>query len=81
MVIDMLNDFAHPNGALYVKGGELVGLINRAMPFYDIVVGVQDWHPREHLSSLSGKTNRVMFLNILTRNCAQSAVQKPMTPT
>ena len=52
IVVDMQNDFAHPKGALYVKGGEtLVPLINGAIDyvrprgFFDLVVYTQDWHP------------------------------------
>ncbi len=50
LIVDVQNDFADPNGSLYVKGGEeVVALINReidraraagAPVFY-----TQDWHP------------------------------------
>lgn len=50
VVVDVQNDFADPNGSLYVKGGEeIVPLVNReierartagASVFYS-----QDWHP------------------------------------
>ena len=50
LVVDVQNDFADPNGSLYVKGGEeIIPLINREIDraraagapiFY-----TQDWHP------------------------------------
>ena len=50
VVVDMQNDFAHPDGSLYVEGGEdIVPLVNkevRAARQEDaLVVFTQDWHP------------------------------------
>jgi nicotinamidase/pyrazinamidase len=50
VVVDMQNDFAHPEGALYVRGGnEVVGIVNReihrALAAGAVVVYTQDWHP------------------------------------
>lgn len=50
VVIDMQNDFADPDGSLYVEGGEkIVPLVNkeiRAARQEDaLVVFTQDWHP------------------------------------
>ncbi len=50
VVVDMQNDFAHPDGALYVRGGdEVVGIVNReirrALAAGAVVVYTQDWHP------------------------------------
>jgi nicotinamidase/pyrazinamidase len=49
-VVDLQNDFAHPDGSLYVRGGErLVPTINRlvalAQAGESIVVYSRDWHP------------------------------------
>lgn len=50
LVVDVQNDFSS-HGALPVKGGEeIVGVINRMMPFFDKVVLTQDWHPEKHCS-------------------------------
>jgi nicotinamidase/pyrazinamidase len=50
LVIDVQNDFASPDGALYVKGGEeIVPSVNReidaARDSRALVVYTQDWHP------------------------------------
>lgn len=50
IVVDMQNDFAHPDGSLFVTGGhEIVGTINdeieRAEAANATIVLTQDWHP------------------------------------
>lgn len=50
IVVDLQNDFAHPDGSLFVVGGDgLVGPINdeigRAAEAGAVVVLTQDWHP------------------------------------
>jgi nicotinamidase/pyrazinamidase len=50
VVVDMQNDFGHPDGSLYVDGGDaIVGTINdeitRASAEGGTVVLTQDWHP------------------------------------
>jgi nicotinamidase/pyrazinamidase len=50
VVVDVQNDFADPNGSLYVRGGEdAVGAVNeevaRARDAGSLVVYSQDWHP------------------------------------
>ncbi|MBI4259599.1 MAG: isochorismatase family protein [Actinobacteria bacterium] len=50
VVVDMQNDFADPNGSLYVRGGEeVVPVANReiagAAEAGALVVYSQDWHP------------------------------------
>lgn len=48
IVIDIQNDFC-PGGALEVKDGDqVVGVANRAMKKFDLVVATQDWHPATH---------------------------------
>lgn len=50
LLIDIQNDFL-PGGALAVPGGdEIVPIVNRLMPDYDLIVATQDWHPPEHKS-------------------------------
>jgi nicotinamidase/pyrazinamidase len=53
IVIDYQNDFAHPEGALSVKGGEnIAARINELARSggYDLVVATRDWHPADHNS-------------------------------
>jgi len=50
VVVDLQNDFAQPEGSLYVRGGEeIVGAANleveRALAAGAFVVYTQDWHP------------------------------------
>lgn len=50
LVVDVQNDFAHPDGSLYVPGGDLaVDAVNReidtALRGQAMVVYTQDWHP------------------------------------
>ena len=50
VVVDVQNDFADPDGSLYVRGGEdVVSFVNheidRALETGAVVVYTQDWHP------------------------------------
>ena len=50
VVVDIQNDFADPNGSLYVRGGEDVpaivnGEITAAREAGAFLVYSQDWHP------------------------------------
>ena len=50
IVVDVQNDFL-PGGALAVpEGDQVIPVINRLMPGYELVVATQDWHPAEHES-------------------------------
>ena len=51
VVVDYQNDFASPDGALSVRGGDaLAPRINELMGSgdYDLVVATRDWHPPDH---------------------------------
>ena len=53
MIVDYQNDFASPDGALSVNGGEdIAGRINELARSggFDFVVATRDWHPRDHKS-------------------------------
>jgi len=53
VIVDYQNDFAAPDGALSVKGGEdVAGRINELARSggYDLVVATRDWHPADHNS-------------------------------
>ncbi len=61
VVVDVQNDFADPNGSLYVAGGErVVAAVNKAI--YEAAAGgafvvyTQDWHPAEtpHFADYGG---------------------------
>jgi nicotinamidase/pyrazinamidase len=51
IIVDYQNDFARPDGALSVPGGEeIAGAINAHATSgdYDLVLATRDWHPRGH---------------------------------
>ncbi len=47
LIIDVQNDFTK-GGSLEVKDAEqVIPVINRSMPKYDLVLASKDWHPRQ----------------------------------
>ncbi|HEX9160734.1 MAG TPA: bifunctional nicotinamidase/pyrazinamidase [Thermoanaerobaculia bacterium] len=53
IIVDVQNDFI-PGGALPTRNGdEVVPVINRIQPLFDLVVATQDWHPQNHGSFAS----------------------------
>ncbi len=55
IVVDMQNDFVHPDGALYVKDGETIVprmnlLIKGFLDAGRLVYYTMDWHPKDHSS-------------------------------
>ncbi len=61
LVVDVQNDFAHPDGSLYVEGGEeIVPIVNaeveKAVASGALVVYTQDWHPEHtpHFQQVGG---------------------------
>lgn len=51
VVVDVQKDFYHPDGALYVKGAEVLpSKIAEVIPHFDDVVFTVDWHPQTHCS-------------------------------
>lgn len=51
VVVDVQKDFYHLEGALYVKGGEVLPeRITKVIPNFDDVVFTMDWHPSNHCS-------------------------------
>lgn len=48
VIVDVQNDFL-PGGALAVPGGDqVIPVINRLPPHFDLVIATQDWHPANH---------------------------------
>lgn len=48
ILVDVQNDFI-PGGALAVPGGDqIIPVVNRLLPRFDLVVATQDWHPADH---------------------------------
>ena len=51
IIVDYQNDFAHPDGALSVPGGEEVAEHINALAAsgdYELVLATRDWHPPDH---------------------------------
>ncbi|GAB3823762.1 bifunctional nicotinamidase/pyrazinamidase [Hymenobacter jeollabukensis] len=71
LLIDIQNDFV-PGGALAVPGGaDIIPLVNRLQPQFDLVVATQDWHPAGHLSFASSHPGRQVFDRIELYGLAQ----------
>jgi nicotinamidase/pyrazinamidase len=48
ILVDIQNDFL-PGGALAVpEGDQIVPVVNRLQPHFDLIVATQDWHPPDH---------------------------------
>ena len=53
IVVDLQNDFC-PGGALAVsEGDQVVPVVNKIAPLFDVVVATRDWHPSDHVSFAS----------------------------
>lgn len=58
VIVDVQNDFC-PGGALAVpEGDQVVEIINRIQPQFDLVVATQDWHPTQHGSFAANHPGR-----------------------
>ena len=61
LLIDVQNDFIL-DGALSVMGGaDIIPLLNRLQPAFDLVVATQDWHPAGHQSFASQHPGQAAF--------------------
>ena len=61
VVVDLQYDFL-PGGALAVdKGDEIISIINKIQPNFDLVVATQDWHPANHKSFASQHEGKQLF--------------------
>jgi len=59
LIVDVQNDFC-PGGALAVeRGDEIIPIINRLMPHFDLVLATQDWHPAGHKSFAANNNKQV----------------------
>jgi nicotinamidase/pyrazinamidase len=58
IIVDVQHDFL-PGGALPVpEGDQVIPVINRLQPQYELVVATQDWHPPDHGSFASAHPGR-----------------------
>ena len=72
IVIDIQNDFC-PGGALPVKEGDrIVPVINAVMRNFDIVIGTQDWHPRNQVSFASNHKGKNVYDQVDINGIAQT---------
>ncbi|WP_395749262.1 bifunctional nicotinamidase/pyrazinamidase [Prosthecobacter sp.] len=61
LLIDIQNDFM-PGGALAVTGGdEIIPIVNKLHPQFDLVVATQDWHPADHGSFAANHPGKNVF--------------------
>lgn len=83
ILVDIQNDFI-PGGALAVpEGDQIVAVVNRLQPCFDLVVATQDWHPADHGSFAANHIGRspgeVIELNELPQvlwptHCVQGTI-------
>ena len=72
LIIDVQNDFM-PNGSLPVPNGdEIVPVINKIRDQFDLVIGTQDWHPKDHISFASNHEEKSNFDVIEIHNQPQT---------
>ncbi|SDI52154.1 bifunctional nicotinamidase/pyrazinamidase [Winogradskyella thalassocola] len=61
LIIDVQNDFI-PNGSLPVpNGNQIIPVINKIQDKFDLIIGTQDWHPKDHISFASNHDEKSVF--------------------
>lgn len=61
IIVDAQIDFM-PGGALEVKkGDQIIPVINKILPKFDLVIATQDWHPQDHKSFAVNHPGRKEF--------------------
>jgi nicotinamidase/pyrazinamidase len=61
ILVDIQNDFI-PGGALPVPDGDaIIPIVNALMPYFDLVVATQDWHPQNHGSFASNHPGKKVY--------------------
>jgi len=53
ILVDLQNDFVKGGALAIADGSAVVGIANRLMPYFDLVIATQDWHPADHQSFAS----------------------------
>lgn len=72
ILVDIQNDFL-PGGALAVPDGDkVIGVANRLMPLFSIVVATQDWHPGNHGSFAASHQGKAVFEQIVLNGLPQT---------
>ncbi|MCC5915963.1 MAG: bifunctional nicotinamidase/pyrazinamidase [Cryomorphaceae bacterium] len=71
IIVDAQIDFM-PGGALEVsRGHEIVPVINRVLPKFELAVATQDWHPQNHKSFYTNHEGKSPFEEITLHGLAQ----------
>lgn len=61
IIVDIQNDFL-PSGALPIPmGNEIISIVNKIQPYFELVVATQDWHPNNHGSFASNHKGHRVF--------------------
>jgi len=58
IIVDVQNDFCSGGPLEVAEGDQVVPVINRIAPGFDVVVATRDWHPRDHVSFASSHSGR-----------------------
>lgn len=73
LLIDLQNDFVE-GGSLAVSGGlEVIGIANRLIPKFELIVATQDWHPADHQSFASQQSGLSVGDNFELNGLPQTA--------
>lgn len=72
ILVDIQNDFM-PGGSLEVKNADhIIPVINKVLPYFDLIVATQDWHPKEHKSFASNHIGKQAFDQIKIKGKTQT---------
>ena len=58
ILVDLQKDFVCEGALAVDDGDQIVPVANLLMPYFDLVVATQDWHPNDHLSFAAQHSSR-----------------------
>lgn len=61
LLIDIQNDFVKEGSLAVPDGNEIIPVVNKLQPLFDLIVATQDWHPQNHKSFASNHSGKKPF--------------------
>ena len=80
IIVDVQNDFAPAARCRCRRAIEVVEVINRIQPRFDLVVATQDWHPADHGSFAANHPGRRPGEQIELAGLPQNPLAGPLRP-
>jgi len=71
VIVDVQNDFCKGGSLAVPQGEQVVAMANRLMPYFDLVVATQDWHPANHISFAANHPGSHVGASIMVQGIAQ----------